>query len=216
MNFSYKRLAVALGVVVALLVGGKMYVDHAEQVALEKEIQAFAAKVGRSPHPDGMLESVPDLNIAASLNLPVLTMSLLKGGADVHAKDKRRGRTPLHWAARNNASETAEVLLDHGADVQATNKYGDTPLHSAVRKDASETAEVLLDHGVDVQATDKYGDTPLHLAARNNASETAEVFLKRGADVNAKDNEGRTPLHYATEKNASATVEVLRRYGARK
>ena len=52
MNFSYKRLAVALGVVVALLVGGKMYVDHAEQVALEKEIQAFAAKVGRSPHPE--------------------------------------------------------------------------------------------------------------------------------------------------------------------
>ena len=53
MNFSYKRLAVALGVVVVLLVGGKMYVDHAEQVALEKEIQAFAAQVGRSPQSGG-------------------------------------------------------------------------------------------------------------------------------------------------------------------
>ena len=37
----YKRLAVVLGVVV-LLVGGKMYVGHAEQVVLEKQRQEQA------------------------------------------------------------------------------------------------------------------------------------------------------------------------------
>ncbi len=40
---SYKRLAVVLGVVIALLVGGKLYVDHVEQVALEKQRQAEQA-----------------------------------------------------------------------------------------------------------------------------------------------------------------------------
>ena len=39
----FKRLAVVLGVVALLVVGGKMYVDHAEQVALEKQSQEQAA-----------------------------------------------------------------------------------------------------------------------------------------------------------------------------
>ena len=42
-----KRLAVVLGVVVALLVGGKMYVDHAEQTVLEKQLQAQAVEEAR-------------------------------------------------------------------------------------------------------------------------------------------------------------------------
>ena len=73
MNFSYKRLAVVLGVVVALLVGVKMYIDHAEQVALEEEIKEFAAMMKRSPRPDGMYKNLSDLHVAARLNLPVLT-----------------------------------------------------------------------------------------------------------------------------------------------
>ena len=40
---SYKRLAVVLGVVIALLVGVGLYVDHVEQVALEKQRQADQA-----------------------------------------------------------------------------------------------------------------------------------------------------------------------------
>ena len=39
----FKRLAVVLGVVALLVVGGKMYVDHAEQVALEKQRQEQVA-----------------------------------------------------------------------------------------------------------------------------------------------------------------------------
>ena len=124
MNFSYKWLAVALGVVVAFLVGGKMYIDHAEQVALEKEVKVFAAEVGRSPRP----EEVTDLHIAVGLNLPMLTMSLLKQGADVHARD-REGRTPLHRAVRADASAAAAALLKGGADVHAKDKFGCTPLH---------------------------------------------------------------------------------------
>ena len=50
-----------------------------EQAALEKQRQeqAFVAEVGRKPHPRGMYKDATDLHIAAILNLPVLTRSLI-------------------------------------------------------------------------------------------------------------------------------------------
>jgi ankyrin repeat protein len=40
--------------------------------------------------------------------------------------------TPLHIAARKNNTDVMEVLVHHGADVNARNCFGDTPLHTAV------------------------------------------------------------------------------------
>ena len=57
------------------------------------------------------------------------------------------GSTPLHLAAYRNAYETAEVLLKHGAYVNAKTDYGDTPLYIAVWKNAHETAALLRRYG---------------------------------------------------------------------
>ena len=54
-----------------------------------------------------------DLHLAARLNLPGLTLSLLDHGANVNAK-AQWGITPLHVAAEYNALETTLVLLNHG------------------------------------------------------------------------------------------------------
>ena len=251
---SFKRFAVGLGVAAALLVGGRMYVDHAEEVALEqqrqeqavekarlaaeqaeqqrreqaaleqqrqeqaaleqqRQEQAFVAAVGRKPDPKGKYEDATDLHLAASLNLPVLTRSLLTQGADVNAKDND-GRTPLHLAAFYDASSVAAVLLKQGAKVNAKDNYGWTPLHLAAEEDASSAAAVLLKQGADVQAKTNKGNTPLHLAAEEDASAVAAVLLKQGADIHAKDNDGNTPLHWTAFKDASAVAAVLLKQGA--
>ena len=186
-----------------------------EQAELEKQRQeqTFVTEVGRMPDPKGLNKGETDLHIVARLNLPVLTISLLNQGADIHAKDKD-GWTPLHSAAKENASATAEVLLNQGADIHAKDKFGWTPLHlAATKENASATAEVLLNQGADIHAKDKFGWTPLHSAASNNSYETAKLLLNKGANVNAKDNNGWTPLYWAARKNASETAEILRRYG---
>ena len=223
-----KRFIIAVGVAFLLLVGGKMYVDYAEQVALEQA----------------------SLHDAASKNDYEAAAILLNQGVDVHAKDNY-GNTPLHWAASNNAAKTAEVLLKRGADANAKNNTGITPLRIAAWKDAAETAEVLRRYGAREQrreqqaaleqqrqeraalekqrreravlekqhreqatSEDKDGVTPLHKAAANNRYKTAEVLLNNGADVNAKNKYGWTPLHLAAFNNASATAEVLLKQGA--
>ncbi len=188
-----------------------------EGAALERQTQeqAFVAEVGRPPNPGGMNNGDTDLHTAARLNLPLLTVSLLEQGADVHAGNKDDW-TPLHVAAGENASASAEVLLQRGADVHAKNKDGWTPLHVAARENASATAELLLEQKADVNAREKlFGWTPLHLAAaKEDASATAEILLKQKADLNARDKFGWTPLHSAASNNSYETAEVLLNRGA--
>ena len=230
----FRRL-VAFGVV-ALLVGGVMYVDHAadqrrEQAALEKQRQeqaalekqrrepqrqeqAFVAEVGRKPHPRGRYRGETDLYIAASLNLPVLTRSLIAQGAEVNVKGND-GNTPLHIAVRADASAMVKVLLENGAKVNTKDNAGRTPLHVAARADASAIiVKVLLRNGAEVNAKGNDGNTPLHIAARADASAMVKVLLDNGAEVNAKGNDGNTPLHIAARADASAMVKVLLENGA--
>ena len=128
---------------------------------LTAERDKFVAEVGRAPSPDVVGDdSETDLHHVAVMNLSVLTISLLKQGAEVNAKDKY-GNTPLHRAAFYNARETAEVLLNWGAEVNVKNKYSVTPLQRAVWQNDREMTEVLLNWGAEVNVKNKSGNTPL-------------------------------------------------------
>lgn len=52
-------------------------------------------------------------------------------GDDLNLGD-RLGFTPPHLAAQAGALEAARVLLDHGAEVDGVNSFGNTPLFVAV------------------------------------------------------------------------------------
>ena len=219
----FKWLVVVLGVV-AVLVGGKMYLDHAEQVALEQR-QEQAALERQRQEEQAALEKQRREQAALERQRQEEQVALEKQRREQAALEKQRqeeqavlkkaGVDNLHDAASKNAYEAAEVLLRQGADVNAKNEYGWTPLHRAAEENASATAEVLLKHGADVHAKHPYDDdTPLHRAAEENASATAEVLLKHGADVNAEDDWNMTPLHRAARAGASATAEVLLKHGA--
>jgi ankyrin repeat protein len=70
---------------------------------------------------------------------------LIDRGANVKAIDDPH-HTPLHWASNK---ETAELLIDAGADVNAKTEHsGETPLYSAARNAAqggSKSYQIYLD-----------------------------------------------------------------------
>lgn len=80
----------------------------------------------------------------ASLHRGVAEL-LLTMGADVNAKaDGANGITPLHMAAQmTGAKDVVELLLDNGADINATDTNGKTPLHLAVAQGKKDIAELL-------------------------------------------------------------------------
>jgi ankyrin repeat protein len=120
---------------------------------------------------------------------------LLAKHMDVNAKNEL-GDTPLHIAAVEDLTASAELLLANKADVNAANLEGDTPLHSPGSK---EMAELLVTKGANIEARNNEGRTPLHTAVKNGLTEIIEYLLSHHADANAKDNEGNTPLHLQME-----------------
>eukprot|EP00026_Physarum_polycephalum_P017727 Phypoly_transcript_19050.p1 GENE.Phypoly_transcript_19050~~Phypoly_transcript_19050.p1 ORF type:complete len:135 (+),score=22.87 Phypoly_transcript_19050:77-481(+) len=74
------------------------------------------------------------------------------------------GETALHWAARTGMISTVELLLSHGAKVNAKDTSGETPLHKAAWRNQTETVEVLIEHGASIDETSKDGKKPYDLA----------------------------------------------------
>jgi ankyrin repeat protein len=85
----------------------------------------------------------------------------------------------------------AELLLAHGADIEARNRHkvfgpGNRPLHAAVYMDRPEVVEALIEAGAEVSSTDDAGWTPLHLAVANGRLELTRRLLESGAQVDAR------------------------------
>ncbi len=113
------------------------------------------------------------LHIAAAAYRHEIVRSLVDLGADVSARN-RRGAQPLHYAADGipgsndwnprAQGDTVTVLIQAGADPNATDKSGVTPLLRAVRTRCSAAVRSLLEGGADVNRANKSGSTPLQLA----------------------------------------------------
>jgi ankyrin repeat protein len=140
-----------------------------------------------------------------------LAALLLAAGADVDAATttKWHRRTPLHFAILNPYPDASmiDLLVAHGATVDARDGNEDTPLLFAARQGNAHHIPALLGHGADACAYDKYRNTPLHYLKdfRNSDHGVAKLLLEHGADVNATDIAGRTPLHLCS-RGESKTV----------
>lgn len=89
------------------------------------------------------------------------------------------GWTALHWTARYNRTDVAQVLIANGTDVNAKNRWIRTPLHTAAMNSHKELVEILIVDGADVNATDENGLAPLWLAEQEGYAEIAEILRKQ-------------------------------------
>jgi ankyrin repeat protein len=132
-------------------------------------------------------------------------------GADIEARDIWLW-TPLMSAAFGNANgagpETAQLLIDYGADVNALCIKGTNALHVCAAYGSYSLMEQLIMRGGDLAQSDNIGETPLHKAALRGELEIVRLLLRHGADPSVKSTFGYTPARLAAMQNSLSEPSI--------
>ena len=124
--------------------------------------------------------------------------------------------TPLHNCGKYaQHSETAKLLIKHGAKVNFQNKYGYTPLHLAASNDDPSVSRILLENGADPIIKDRFGRAPLHMAVELDRRNSARLLIEYPeTDINAQNNGNMTALHQCSYYGYLEICSLLIDHGA--
>ena len=140
----------------------------------------------------------------------------------IHAR-AADGSSPLHWAIAGGQDEMCHVLLECGADSNASDGSGLVPLHWAamarghasniteprVRGEYLKSSFELLVKGAKCNALDNQGCSPLHYAASVGFTDLIDVLKEWGGDPSLQDAHGANSVHYAMSKGHLDTALAL-------
>ena len=124
----------------------------------------------------------------------MITNIMLKKDININAKDTF-GFTPLFYAEN---VQMAQLLLDHGANINARGLSGENVLSLFCKFTDEEMVEFYIKKEIDVNAKDNNNITPLMVAKNLNI---ISMLLKNRADINAQNYCGETALMMAVYDN---------------
>ena len=143
----------------------------------------------------------------------------------------RRGRTLLHVLREQGQEDIVELLLQAGADLDATDTLGETTLHVAVKHGFWSLLRLLLRYSkaagkiasirirqhrfMEPQSAYRPGRTLLHVLCEKceeGLADIVELLLQAGADPDAADTLGETALHAAVKHQDWSILRLLLRY----
>ena len=113
-------------------------------------------------------------------HLSLVKLLLNKGANPNIAANNQFKVAPIHSACAISAFDIAELLIKHGADVNAKQMQGVTPLHSAAHNGHTKLSKLLIDNGANINAKMDNMQTPLFMANEKGFHETAELIIKHG------------------------------------
>ena len=165
---------------------------------------------------------------AVSHDHPTVAQALIDHDADVHARSRIRDRvvhtgdrlldrfsgslenrnlggfTPLLFAAREDAVESARVLLAAEANVNDTAPTGASALVIAAHSGRGNVAALLLEHRA-LPDTHGAGYTALHTAVLRDDIGLVRALLANGANPNVRLTKG-TPVKYLSQEYALSST----------
>ena len=158
--------------------------------------------------------------------------------------DSLEGKTPLIIAVGNSYIDTAKILIENGANINAVDIEGWSALSYAVNNGDIEIAKLLLenkakikdelliaikspivesridimklliDNKANINYTDENGFTPLNITIESGDMELTKFLITNGANVNSLMQDGVSLIGYAIAQNNMDLLQILIENGA--
>lgn len=155
--------------------------------------------------------NMPPLIWAAKDDKSDIVSILLNNGANVNQVYIDHDTTALMWAFQRGHINTANVLLQHGADFISD-------LDQIYQSNHAEGAMLFLDFinqaGADFNQQNTTGFTTLMWAARTGNINIVNALINIGVNLDAQDNNGKTALLHAAAVGFIDVVKLLLDYHA--
>jgi len=152
------------------------------------------------------------------------------------SETSRSPDTPLSLASSAGHKEIAELLIEHGADLNLCSpincasacghidivklllekgaKFDKSTVESAIESGNVEIIKLLIEHGFDIKNVPAGERSVLHYASLRGRFEVVKFLVKSGADINLKDSKGMTASDLASAFGYKDIVEFLAKSGA--
>ena len=143
---------------------------------------------------------------------------LLAHGAAINGTEGRE--SPLIASASLGADSVSKLLIEAGADLEATSIFGARALHWAAWVGTSSTVEPFIARGADVEARcSEFGATPLFWAVhgygpngpkeKKDQVDAARILIKAGASVETVNRYGLSALELSKRCERADMYELL-------
>ncbi|XP_061288338.1 ankyrin repeat and SOCS box protein 3 isoform X3 [Bos javanicus] len=145
-----------------------------------------------------------------------LRMLIRADSSENYIKTKTfEGFCALHLAASQGHWKIIQILLEAGADPNATTLEETTPLFLAVENGQIDVLRLLLRYGANVNGSHSMcGWNALHQASFQGNAEIIKLLLKKGANKECQDDFGITPLFVAAQYGKLESLSILISSGA--
>ena len=195
--------------------GGITPLHMAAQGRVECMRELFSCRVAGDINAVDTMGMTP-LHIASKGSFVYEVAELCDQAANLEAKESILGWTALHLAADNGLTDTARVLIQKGADVNARSKIQRTPLHLACcstsgRQSAHVSVSTFCSApNLDVDLQDAKGFTALHWACALGHAQAVRELLAANADTSLLSNDGATALHWACKCSKENHLDIVK------
>lgn len=169
------------------------------------------------------------LNVAVECERTEIVEFFLKNGARPDGCKSASDLKPIHQACRSGNKRIVELLLAHGAKINATESKGFKPIHCAAASNNNDLILFLVNKGANINSITKKGFTAAittlngypeggisfclidmeYQKTNFKDRETLKLLKKLGADLGMADNAGKSPIHYAAGQHNPHALRYL-------
>jgi hypothetical protein len=125
------------------------------------------------------------------------------------------GQDVIHWMTENTGMRVMQLLIEHGANVNARDRDQVTPLHQWSSTGNHKAVRQLIEHGADVNARDQAHSTPLHNASSVGILELSNYYSGTGRMCMHAGSTGGSTLHLCIWHRSGEVLRLLDYYSSK-